>query len=85
VALIGSNYSGDLTSVLHGILEEYEIHDCINVIVLSQGEVESISEGIDVGELIVKLFIEAMHEVGKDERLRSSTEEFLNVSLELGE
>jgi hypothetical protein len=71
--------------VLHGILEEYEIHDCINVIVLSQGEVQSISEGIDVGELIVKLFIEAMHEVGKDERLRSSTEEFLNVSLELGE
>lgn len=69
--------------MLHGILEQYEVHDGIYIIVLTKGEVKHLGEGIDVGELIVKFLIESSNEVSEDERLRSSTEVLLQV--ELGE
>ena len=77
VTLVGCDNSGDLTGVLHSIFEENEVHDGVDIIVLSQGEVEHLGKSLSVLELIVELLIKTTDEVGEDERLRSSTEVLL--------
>jgi hypothetical protein len=77
VTLVGSDDSGDLTGVLHGIFEENEVHDGVDIIVLSQGKVEHLGKSLSVLELIIELLIKTTDEVGEDEGLRSSTEVLL--------
>lgn len=69
--------------MLHGILEQYEVHDCVNIVVLAEGEVKHFCQSISVGELIVEFLVKTTDEVGEDEGLGSGTEVFLQV--ELGE
>jgi hypothetical protein len=70
--------------MLHSILEQHKVHHGIDIVVLTEGIVEHLSELFDVGELIIDLLIETTDEVGEDKRLGLLTSEvFLQV--ELGE
>jgi hypothetical protein len=69
--------------VLHGVLEQYKVHNGINIIVLTESEVKLFGQSVSVGELIVELLVKTLDEVGEDKRLRSGTEVFLQV--EFGE
>lgn len=55
--------------MLHGVVEKYEVHSSIEVVVLSQGELESLSKLLDVLELIVELLVKATDEVCEDKWL----------------
>jgi len=83
VTLIGCNDTAELAGVLHGILEQHEVHDGVHFVVLTETLLESRVESLDIGELIVQLLVETTDELGEDEGLGSRTEELLEV--ELGE
>lgn len=83
MTLVRCNDSADLANVLHCIIEKYEIHDSIDIIILSETLLESVLHGFLSWELIVKFVIKTTHELSKDQRFRISSKVFLQV--ELGE
>lgn len=55
--------------MLHGVIEKYEVHGGIEVVVFSQGELESLSKLFDILELVVEFIVKASNEVSEDEWL----------------
>lgn len=56
--------------MLHGILEEDEVHDSVGVVVVSEGFTKFGAHGFLGGEAIVQLVVKRSDEVGKDQRIR---------------
>lgn len=71
--------------MLHGIVEENQIHDGVGVVVFSKTLLKSLGKSLLVGELIVELVIQTGYEVGKDKWLSSWSEELLDLSTILRE
>ena len=67
--------------MLHGILEEHQVHHGVGVIVLSKSFLESISHSIKTWELIVGLVIKSSNELGEDKWLWGWAEILLQVEL----
>ena len=70
VTSVLGDYTRDLAAMLHGILEEDEVHDSVGVVVVSEGFSKSANHGFLGGEAIVHLVVKGGDEVGKDQRLR---------------
>jgi len=78
------NNAGNLAHVLHGIVEQHQVHLGVHFVVLAESVSQFGSEIVHLGELVVQLFIKALHEVGKSERLRDGLCEVL-AQVEFGE
>jgi hypothetical protein len=69
--------------MLHGIFEKYKIHNCIDIIVLSETFMQSLRHSFSRTELIIQLVIKTCHELGQDEWCWCCAEIFLQI--EFGE
>jgi len=84
VALVSRNNTGNLANVLHGIVEQYEVHLSVHFVVVTESVSQFEAEVVNLGELIVEFFIEASNEVGEHERLGGRLLEVL-AQVEFGE
>lgn len=72
--------------MLHGILEQNQVHDSVDIVVLSETELESFAQDFQTWELVVLLLIERLNEVGEHQWLWVlGLEEFGHASSCLGE
>jgi len=77
VALVSGNNTGNLANMLHCIVEQHEVHLGVHFVVFTESVSQFASEIVHLGELIVQLFIKALNEVSKSERLRNGLCEVL--------
>jgi hypothetical protein len=84
VSLICRNNTGNLADVLHGIVEQHEVHLGVHFIVIAESVSQFKAEVVNLGELVVKFIIESSHEVGENKRLRCGFKEVL-AQVEFGE
>lgn len=69
MALVSRDDTGNLADVLHSIIEQNKVHLGVHFVVVTESVSEFGGQIVDLGELVVELFIEALDEVGEDKRL----------------
>jgi hypothetical protein len=77
VALVGGNNSGNLADVLHGIVEQHEVHLGVHFIVIAESVSQFEAKVVNLWELIVELVIEATNEIRKNKRFGGGLQEVL--------
>ena len=81
VTLIGCYDSANLAHVLHGIVEEHEVHHRIHIVVLAETLMQSVCQCLLVGELIIEPIVERSDELSEDQRFWRGAEILLEVEL----
>lgn len=77
MALVGGNNSGNLADVLHGIVEQHQVHLSVHFVVITESVSQFEAKVVNLWELIVELVIEATNEIRKNKRFGGGLQEVL--------